>query len=263
VHPGPRLVAVAPPPDGIYRLARGPSEPFSPPAWDRAHDDGTFGNRFDDPSAADGRPPEQRFRAIYCATQREAVFGETVARFRPSIALLAKLAMVEDDEPIEEALAGAVDPRDPHLGLIPADWRLSRRIGHTVLDPDLRFVDVTAAESVQHLRQALALHAAEVRLADVDLSLLTSQQRRFTQDCARYVYDQVDTDGHPSFAGIRYPSRLSDTWECWAVFDDRLRHAPGWPSLPQSIFPDDRDLEVVASTFGLTIEVFPGHYLRP
>jgi hypothetical protein len=257
------LVAVAPPSSGIFRLARGPAEPFAPPEWDRAHDDGTFGNRFDDPSAALGRPPGERFRAIYCATQRAAAFGETVARFRPSIVLLAQLAAVEDDESLEEALAGAVDPQDPYRGLIPADWRLVRRIGQTVLDPSLRFVDIAAAGSVQHLRQALATRAAELRLTDVDLSSLTSPQRLFTQDCARYIYDQIDEDGQPHFAGIRYPSRLSDAWECWAVFDDRLRHAPGSPALPESIFADDRDLEHVASMFGLTIEVFPGHYIRP
>ena len=133
MHSGARLVTVAPPSGGIYRLARGPAEPFSPPDWDRAHDDGTFGNRFDDPSAMDGRSPEERFRTVYCATQRAAAFGETVARFRPSIVLLAHLAEVEDDESVEQALAGAVDPEDPYRGLIPADWRLLRRIGHTIL----------------------------------------------------------------------------------------------------------------------------------
>jgi len=81
----------------------------------------------------DGRSPEERFRTVYCATQRAAAFGETVARFRPSIVLLAHLAEVEDDESVEQALAGAVDPEDPYRGLIPADWRLLRRIGHTIL----------------------------------------------------------------------------------------------------------------------------------
>jgi hypothetical protein len=261
--PAASLSVVAPPEEGVYRIARGPAEPFAPPAWDRAQDDGTFGNRFDDPSAAEGRLPGERFRTIYCATQRIAAFAETVAHFRPSIALLAHLAAVEDDESLEDALAGAIDPRNPSRGLIPADWRLRRRVGRTRLDPSLRFVDIAAAQSVQHLRLALAPLASELRLIDIDLSSLTSQQRRFTQACARYVYAQTDEHGLPLFAGIRYPSRFSDKWECWAVFDDRLRHAPGFPALPESIFADDPDLVRVASMFGLVIEVVSGHYIRP
>jgi hypothetical protein len=257
------LSVVPPPAEGVYRIARGPAEPFTPPDWDHAQDDGTFSNRFDDPTATIGRPPAERFRTIYCATQRVAAFAETLAHFRPSIPLLAQLAAVEDDESLEDALAGAIDPNDPARGVIPADWRLRRRIGRTVLDPNLRFVDVAAPASVQHLRQALSPLAAELHLADIDLSSLTSQQRRFTQTCARYIYDQTDEHGHPRFAGIRYPSRFSDRWECWAVFDDRLRHVPGYPALTESIFADDPGLMRVASMFGLAIEILSGHYIRP
>ncbi len=260
-----RLVAVPPPAGGVYRLARGPAEPFAPADWNRADQDGTFGNRFDDPSAEDGRSPEERFRTIYCATQRAATFGETVARFRPSVTLLAQLADINDDESLEAALAGAVDPEDPRRGLIPADWRLRRHIGHTVLDSALVFVDIAASETMQHLRWALAPLTDRLHLDDVDLSSLTSRQRRFTQGVARYVYEQQDPSGRPRFAGIRYPSRLNSKWECWAVFDDRIQHRPGWPGFPASVFPDDKDLMDVAKLFSLTIEVFPGqsHYIRP
>jgi hypothetical protein len=150
------LVTVPPPPGGVYRLARGPADPFSAPDWDLAHDDGTFGNRFDDPSAEAGIPPESRFRVIYCATQRIATFGETMARFRPSISLLTELGAISDDEPLEQALAGVVDSDDLHRGLIPADWRRRRRVGHTIFDSSLRFVDLAAVATMQHLRPVLA-----------------------------------------------------------------------------------------------------------
>jgi len=127
-----QLVVIPPPAEGLYRLRRGPAEPFAPSDWERAHDDGTFGNRFDDPSADEETPPESQFRTVYCATQRVATFGETVARFRPSPTLLANLEAVDDDESIEESLASAVDPQDVRRGLIPADWRLRRRVDHTV-----------------------------------------------------------------------------------------------------------------------------------
>jgi len=261
-----RLVSVSPPAGGLYRLARGPAEPFAPPDWDRAHEDGTFGNRFDDPTADEGKPPGERFRAIYCATQRVAAFGETLANFRPSPSLIAHLAAIDDDEPLEEALAGEVDPKDRRRVLIPADWRLRRRIGHTVLDPTLAFVDVAAAETMQHLRAALAPLADRLGLDDVDLSSLTSQQRCFTQGVARYVYDRREPSGRPRYAGLRYPSRLNPgEWECWAAFDNRIRHQRGWPGLPTSVVADDEDLVAVAKLFELTIELFPGqdHYIRP
>lgn len=259
-----RLVSIPPPTRGVYRLGRGHTEPFAPPDWNSACDDGTFGNRFDDPSTDEEKPPETRFRTIYCATQRIATFGETVARFRPSPALLANLDTIDDEESLAESLAGAVDPQDVSRGLIPADWRLRRRVDHTILDPGLLFVDIIAAETMQHLRTALASLAVHLHLADVDLSSVTSQQRRFTQGCARYIHEQRDTAGMPRYAGIRYVSRLNSQWECWAVFEDRLRHVQGWPGLPVAILADDEDLLSVATLFNLTIELFSGqqHYLR-
>lgn len=212
-----------------------------------------------------GNPTETRFRVIYCATQRIATFGETVARFRPSLDLLSQLEIIDDEESVSEALSGAVDPEDPHRGLILADWRMRRRIGHTVLDPGLSFVDIAHAETMQYLRTVLAPLATQLHVGDIDLSSLTSQQRRLTQCCARYIYDLMDDSGIPQFAGIRYPSRLNGEWECWAVFDDRIQHMPGWPGFPANFFADDEDLVAVAKLFHLTIEVFSGqdHYIRP
>lgn len=259
------LATTPPPPGGMYRLARGPADPFTPPDWDRADEDGTFGNRFDDPAADEGKLPAERFRVIYCATQRVATFGETIARFRPSLTLLSQLEAIDDDEPLNESLSGAVDPEDPQRGLIPADWRLRRRIGHTVLDPSLVFVDITNAATMQHLRTAVAPLADRLHITDIDLSSLTSQQRRLTQGVARYIYDRVDSSGTPRFAGIRYPSRLNSEWECWAIFDDRIRHVQGCPGFPTTILADDEDVLHVAKLFGLTIEVFTGQgqYIRP
>lgn len=85
------------PPEAVYRVGRG-LDTFAPPDWAYALPDGTFGNRFDDPSAKRGVPEEERYRMVYCATERAGAFGETIARFRPSVRLLAGLEEVEDDE---------------------------------------------------------------------------------------------------------------------------------------------------------------------
>jgi hypothetical protein len=258
------LIAVAPPLGGFYRIARGDADPFTPPDWSRADpEDGTFGNRFDDPGAIAGRPTNERFRTIYCTTQRDAAFGETLARFRLSIPLLAQLANIDDAQTIEAALSGVIDDSDKYRGVVPTDWRLRRRIGHTLIDPDLRFVDVAAAETVQRLRSTLAPLGQVLNLPDIDLSSLTSSQRAMTQACARMIYEEIDEHGRPLYAGVRYPSRLGEDWECWAVFDDRIRHAPGWPALSCPIVAEDPDLERVASMFHLSIETGPGTYHRP
>lgn len=260
-----RLVTVGPPASGIYRLSHRLADPFAPPDWQYAGEDGTFGNRFDDPRAIQGAAPADRFRTIYCATQRAGAFGETLARLRLSLPLLSHLETIEDDEPIEESLIGAVDPNDIHRGLIAADWRHHRHVGHTYLDPSLRFVDIAAGESMQHLREPLASVALEFGVSEIDLSSITSQQRRFTQACAQYIHAQVDEQGRPALAGIRYMSRLNTEWECWVIFDDRIEHAPSFPAPPESILPDDLDLEAVAHLFHLTIETVrgAGHYSRP
>jgi hypothetical protein len=177
--------------------------------------------------------------------------------------LLAQLEAIEDDESLADAFAGSVDPLDVTRGLISMVWRQHRHIGRTQLDPALQFADLATAFSLQYLRQTLASLAAKLNLSDIDLSAVTSQHRQFTQACARHIYDVRDDGGRPRFAGIRYLSRFNPHWACWAIFDDRFRHAPGWPSRPEPIAADDTDLLEVASIFRLTIEALPGHYLRP
>lgn len=254
------MAVVRPPSEPVYRVARG-FDAFAPPAWEYAHQDGTFGNRFDDPGVHTRSTLASRFRMIYCATQRAAAFGETTARMRPDLTLIARLRAIIDDEPVEDALRGSIDPKHPERGIVPLEWRFQRRLGVTHLDSSLRFVDLAAAPTVHYLRSALAEFAATHRIRDVDFSTMTSQQRPFTQACARYVYDQKGVDGVPLYAGVRYLSRLNPDWECWAIFADRILHTPG-PS--ETIHPDDPGLIDAARVLGLTIEgVNKGDYLRP
>lgn len=75
------------------------------------------------------------------------------------------------------------------------------------------------------------------------------------------MYEQIDPDGAPAYAGIRYLSRLNPEWVGWAIFDDRIIHRPG-PS--ETIHPDDPGLIEAARLLGLTIEgVHKGDYFRP
>lgn len=257
------LDEVGPPPTAVFRIGwRG--DPLRPPPWSKALADGTFGNRFDDPSASDGRPEESRFRCLYCGTTMEAAFGETLARKRVPIGVLAKLAAVDVDESVDAVLAGAaIDRTEPHRpqGLISAEWQSQRQIGRTTLDPALRFANVATRGSLQYLRFALAPVADRLGITDVDGStMLNPGLRAFTQACARHIYE-LHEDGAPRFAGIRYVSRLDPiAWECWAIFFDRLRHTPGYP---ENVMADNPALKRVAHDFALTIEGPDGLLLRP
>ena len=254
------MVAVPPPTTEIYRVGRRPGDPFAPPPWEYAGQDGTFGNRFDDPGP---RPPHlltERFRVIYCASSPEGAFGETLAPLRPKLSLLSRLRAIDDDEPFARLVEGLIDPEHPTRGIVSADWQSRRQLGRTTLDSSLRFVDLTTAETLQHLRSVLAPVAARHGLVDVDLSAIGGPHREVTQACARYMDEQRDNFGQPRFAGLRYLSRLDAGWECWAIFHDRMLHKPGFP---EPILADNQHLLAVARLLELSVEVLPGRYVRP
>jgi hypothetical protein len=234
------LPYVGPPEGGrVFRVSRG-FDVFAPPDWSWAQEDGTFGNRFDDPGKYRGIPEEDRFRTIYCATQRAGAFGETIARFRRSPRLVEGLRTVDAKEPFETELEG---------GVLPEEWRLGRRLGSTRLDEGLVCADLASAETFQILTEELAPLLVRFGLTEFDLSLITSRRRRVTQEAARYAYELAGSG--QIFAGVRYLSRLNPAWELWAVFHDRMVHLP--EELSETVREDDPGLEEAASVLGIEI----------
>jgi hypothetical protein len=268
-----KFAVVSAPITGVHRVGRG-SNAFEPPSWGYCGEDGTFGNRFDDPrgredpvSTLPTLAPQERFKVVYCATDKSGAFGETLARFRPDWSLLAKARDIDDDEPFDDSM---------FRGMIPKDWRMKRRIGHANISADLRFVDVEDVTTLRTLRNALGwrFHAnvreseESIPLPDqpscscsimaslasmhvssgLDRSHITSSCRCITQEIARYVYEQKDELGNPMFSGIRYMSKLNASWELWAMFDDRVDFSG---QFSRTIFPDDVDLITVCNQFDL------------
>lgn len=91
----------------VFRIGRLPS-PWQPPDWSYAKEDGTFGNRFDDPAG--------RYRVLYVASQRLACFVETLARFRPDIVLFDELADIDgENDPNITTGSGMTPLDDPSL----------------------------------------------------------------------------------------------------------------------------------------------------
>jgi hypothetical protein len=140
---------------------------------------------------------------------------------------------------------------------VPVEKRFRTLYCATLLEPDLRFIDLEVSETLQTLNRVprLALLAGRFGLDQIDrrVLVLRGEQMRLSQEIAYWAYQQVDETGNP-VAGVRYTSRVGGEWECWGLFDTRVagRHKPGYIG---PIDPSDPDLVEVASGFDLDIEV--------
>jgi RES domain len=217
------------PPGTLWRVGRNP-EPLTVVA-PKANDlrSKRAGNRFDIAGV----------EVLYCASTLEGCFAETLARFRPKLELAA---LVAD----EWKAAGHLRP-----GSVPAGWRHRRTAVEVALDPGYRFLDVDDLDTHQVLRGELALGLAALGYGDLDVGLIRGPDRRVTRLVANWAHQQM-ADGDDDlyrFAGIRYMSRLSNDWVCWAIF-------PGVELEQRQALPVEREmpeLVAVAARFGLRV----------
>lgn len=227
MNPSVRWVTVTE--QGVWRVGRSPDPIYFAAPPSPAHlDSPTAGNRFDSPT--------QDYRVCYFATKLDGCFGETLARFRPDPKLLA----VSREEGFMLA------------GEIPADWRhrrLAVRARPVGNGTPTRFVDAEALDTRQVLRGELGELLAYHGHKDLDVAIVRGADRRITRWIGRWAYEQRNEDGTPTYAGIRYLSRLNTRWECWAVFDrvqlEELERRP--------ILRGDDALSRVARCFDLTV----------
>ncbi len=214
--------AVHAPSSPVFRVATirggGPDEVYDPPPWSTS-----FRGRFDDPRINDPQrtfPKEECYRVIYFATERAGAFGEILEKHIPNPQDL-------------QVIFSNLPPNDPlRLGGQVKQAELTRRqVGTTRLDPTLRFADVMAPESRMELYYTPAITplVEQLHLNFLDVSAITgdtNEHRQLTQALALHIYNLTGKQGTPLFDGIRYVSHVNSEWECWAVFHDRLRHAP-------------------------------------
>jgi RES domain-containing protein len=226
------LAIAYPPPAGLWRVGRGdaPLLPSRPTAGEFT---ATGGNRFD---AVNGD-----FGVLYFASTLDGCFGETLARFRPAPDLRALLK----EEWRENA--GFME-----VGAVAADWRHRRTaVRVAVADvPPLPFLNLDSVETLQVLRERLAGNLAVLGVSDLDVAAVRGGDRRVTRLIAAWAHQATDVaTGEPCFSGIRYASRLSSEWVCWAVFD-RVRLEP---LEYLTITPEMESLQRVAKTFDLRV----------
>ena len=130
----PRL-ALARPHGSIFRVARRP-DAWTWPDWASAHEDGTFGSRYDDARG--------EYRVLYASSHREGAFAETLARFRVDLQVFAELRLIDGDTEDEGF------PDSVPAGVVPAERIETRVIGTATHDGD--FVDVGQSDSIAKLR---------------------------------------------------------------------------------------------------------------
>lgn len=187
-----------PPPNRVFRIARG-SDPWQPPDWANAHEDRTFGNRFDD--------SEGYFRVLYAGSTRLACFIETLARYRTPLPAQDVLSVVNRIEgSIEDHISA---------GTVPGSWLGVRTIGSAILKRT-EYADVYSSEWLSYIRRTLEhdlfMPHSESNPSEFDLTLLLSQHRGLTQKVATLAYKE-------GYAGICYHSRYGKDLINWALFE--------------------------------------------
>lgn len=171
---------------------------------------------------------------LYAATKIEGCYAETLARFRPSPAVLAAIGNE----------AGYMNP-----GGVPADWREQRRKYLLRAERPLPFLDVEAPETHTFLTHELAAELAAIGVPTaLDVPRLRDSNRLVTRLIAQWAYAATDENDLPIYSGIRYVSRLGD-WECWAIFEETELEL----GTPMAIESTDPALRAIADKFNLVL----------
>jgi hypothetical protein len=173
---------------------------------------------------------------LYAATHPAGAFAETLAGFRPSSTLLAKMAQHESDT--AHAAPGEVT----------RSWRLGRRLRSLRLEDPLPFLDVDDPATHTFLTQKMAEQLSALGVGNLDVATVRGPSRLLTRAIAAWAFAQEDDD-EPLYGGIRYGSRLG-THECWAVFEGAEIDLVEEFTIDRTLV----DLTQIESSFGLTIK---------
>lgn len=217
----PGLVEVPQPTEALFRFGKA-SGPLALPSKEVL--DLPALHRFDDPG--------RRFRVLYAAESPEACLLEYLAGFRPSLDTLAELAAMPGDDPM------------PAHGQVAFSVLADRRMAsfHVESKHKLRFLDLRALETREHLRREFVETLKQLKLQDFDMSDAIGRVRALSQAIGGWAYDR-------EFNGIVYPGRLESTAINWALFEPLSIRAVD----ERELAPADSDLNAILTRFGLTL----------
>lgn len=223
----PEILALVDPPPRLLRVER-PEPPlhFSRISAETAALDRS-GNRFDVPGAG----------VLYAAGSAQGAFAETASHLRVSASLLERMA---------RAGAAAEELDAPTLD---RSWRARRVLRTLQTRGALPFVDIESPESHTYL----TVHARSVLLGlgipSLDVPTIRGPSRTLTRGLATWIYQATDDSGSPLYGGIRYLSKLSNDYECWAIFDGTSVEELA----EQRITLDNPDLVAAAARHGIPL----------
>lgn len=219
---------VSAPEDGIWRVGRG-DDPLAPrrPLPHTLLSTKT-GNRFDS--------SDDKYAILYFSSTLEGCFGETLARFRPSLTVMAEIAD-------EWRKLGFME-----VGAVPREWRQRRTCVKVSVPDGVQFLDLENRATLEFLRHDLALGLSSLGHQDLDISTIRGPDRRVTRLIGSWAYLATDESGM-GLGGIRYFSRIDSEWELWAVFDD----VPIKPLETRPVLLEMQEMKTVAAGFGLTV----------
>lgn len=174
-------------------------------------------------------------QVLYAGSSLDACFGETLGRMRPSPALVSNI--------------GSHDEGQMNAGTLPQAWRDDRVIANIDCIDPRPFVDVDQISTLQHVSVALAAELRQLGYSEVlDQATIRGRDRKLTRLISRWAYTATE-DGEFIYSGIKYSSRISDQWVCWAIF-----HGTEVVSRDErAIAKDEQSLLRIAHEFDLTV----------
>lgn len=232
-----------------YRIAKSSYGPLNPLPRTVGSPDRSSWSRFDTPGST-----------VYLAGDRRTAYAETLAvarvanDFRNAIAFAARQFNVT----VEEASKMVQDDwtRNGNMvpGWLPASWRDGRLMYRLQVTEPLRWIDLTAAESIAALNRHLGEQLADTfGTGIITLATLAGEDREATTHIAQWLREQVLDDGNYA-AGVHAHSKYGGGI-CWAYWmrrkDDALGNDPVTVLDETEIHRNDPDLNYVLAMYGL------------
>lgn len=230
-----------------HRIAKSSYGPLNPVERPQASDRSGW-SRFDTPG-----------RTVYLADTARTAFLETLApsRVGPRFAAAVQFAADFFGIPLEQAEADIREEwtRNGNMvpGWLPASWRDGRLLYEVKVDDAPSWVDMTAAETIAVLDQAMEpFMKRPPGDPTVTLGVIAGENRSETTFIAHWIRSQILDDGsYP--AGVRFHSKFGGGL-CWAYWmrrtDDGLGSDPISVVATRSIDADDADLTHVLDLYG-------------
>lgn len=232
-----------------FRIAKSSYGPLNPVPRVGGATDKTAWSRFDTPGST-----------VYLASDKRTAYAETLSMarvgqdFRNAVAFAASQFGISLEEARRLVCEDWTRNGNMVPGWLPANWRDGRLMYTLKVNAPIRWIDLTAAESIASLNRHIGPRLEEaLGIPDITLATLAGEDRESTTSIAEWLREQVLDDGNFA-AGVRAHSKYGGG-VCWAYWlrrrDDGL--GPDQVEILEDaqIHRDDPDLQYVLAMYGL------------